>query len=298
MSDRLDDAVFRPLVPDVTVPAQGAQPVDEAGTVVPRTLLIVDDVPSLDHLIDGMLRTHPDVREGRLLFETAQVTSPDDIPIAVERARADGGTYDVALVDLDFGARRAGGERGHGLTALRLLAETSPDTRTALYTADVEGNRELMLRAAFELCPHTPVTWISKSLSAADQAEAICALLDGRDPPLGHLRPYWNRPEHLKLRVVCSSRTQLRMWQALALGFDHRGPIASHAGVSESTLDKFVASVREFIVDCMPPTGDPGTDARAGVRSARSANLALAARFAYVNRSFFADPELERLVAR
>ncbi|WP_327238880.1 MULTISPECIES: hypothetical protein [unclassified Streptomyces] len=262
-----------------------------------RHILIVDDLGTIEYSIEGMLNRHSAVTSGRLAFETAQVTSPDDIPATVELAQEMAVTYDVALVDLDFGARRAGGSQSHGLTALRLLAQHTPGTRTALYTADVEGNRELMLRAAFELCPHKPNTWISKAAPPPSQADVICDLLDGREPPLGHLRPYFFRPEHLKLRTVCGTRTQLRLWQALALGLENRVQIAAQAGASPSTLDKFVAHAREFILDCMPPPASP-EGARAPIPAARSANLALAVRFAYTNRAFFDDPELEQFVDR
>ncbi|MBM7438102.1 hypothetical protein [Streptomyces sp. HB132] len=263
-----------------------------------RHILIADDLGTIEYSIEGMLNKHPAVTSGRLTFETAQVTNPNDIPATVELAWDMGVTYDLALVDLDFGSRRAGGSQSHGLTALRLLAEATPHTTTALYTADVEGNRELMLRAAFELSPHKPSTWISKSLEPPRQAEAICDLLDGRDPPLGaHLRPYYNRPEHLKLHTVCGTRTQLRLWQALALGLENRVQIAAQAGASPSTLDKFVAHARAFILDCMPPPASP-EGARAAIPAARSANLALAVRFAYTNRAFFDDPELEQFVVR
>ncbi|ACY97017.1 MULTISPECIES: response regulator transcription factor [Thermomonospora] len=263
-----------------------------------RYLLIVDDLGTVQYTIEGLLSRHADVKSGRLAITADQVTDPDDIPAAVERARETGTTYDLALVDLDFGARRVGGSQSHGLTALRLLSQHTPDTKIALYTADVEGNRELMLRAAFELFPlQQPQTWISKASPADGQAEMICALLEGRDVPMGHLRPYLTRPEHLRLRSVCGTRTQLRIWQALALGLDSRTQIARQAGVSPSTLDKFVANVREFILDCMPPLVPP-EGAQAPGSNGRSANLALAVRFAYANRAFFSDPELERLVSR
>lgn len=257
-----------------------------------RNILIVDDLATIEYSIEGMLNRHAAVMSGRLAFEVTQVTSPDDIPATVQLASELGCSYSLALVDLDFGAHRAGGSQSHGLTALRLLAEHTPETRTALYTADVEGNRELMLRAAFELCPYKPSTWISKSSPSEEQADTICDLLDGKDPPSGPLRPYVFRPDHLRLRTVCGTRTQLRLWRALALGLDNRGQIAAHAGTSASTLDKFVARVRPFILDCL------GTPDDTPVPAARAANLALAVRFAYSNRAFFTDPELERLVGR
>ncbi|MGW3113746.1 hypothetical protein [Streptomyces sp. NPDC001091] len=262
-----------------------------------RRILIVDDLGSVEYSIEGMLDKHPAVTSGRLAYEVTQVTSPDDIPAAVDLARAHGGGYDLALVDLDFGARRSGGSGSHGLTGLRLLAEHTPSTRTALYTADVEGNRELMLRAAFELCTPKPTTWISKSLDPPDQSEVICTLLDGRDPPLGHLRPYWERPDHLRLRTVCGTLTQLRLWQALSLGLEQRRPIADEAGVAVSSLDKFIAHVRAFVLDCMPPVASR-PEAGTAAPAARTPNLALAGRFAYANRAFFNDTELERLVIR
>ncbi|MDW6058767.1 hypothetical protein SAZ11_12925 [Streptomyces sp. FXJ1.4098] len=67
--------------------------------------------------------------------------------------------------------------------------------------------------------------------------------------------------------------------------------------MSPSTLDEFVAHVREFILDCMPPPMPPN-GAQAAAPAVRSANLPLAVPFAYANRAFFNDPELAQLVDR
>lgn len=259
------------------------------GTIRQRTrrILIVDDLDSVEYSIEGMLNRHPAAPP----FETSQVTSPDDIVAAVARLAHRGARYDLALVDLDFGAHRASGAVSHGLTALRLLAEHTSRTTVALYTADVEHNRELMLRAAFELSPHPPATWISKAAGRVAQAEFLCALLAGDPVPDEHLRPYLNRPEPLRLKTVCGNRTQLRMWQAMALGLDSRDQIADYAHISKSTLDKFVARARGFIIDCMPPAL---TDVSAVI--GKAANLQLASRFAFANRAYFCEPELERIL--
>lgn len=248
-----------------------------------RRILIVDDLDTIEYSIEGMMNRHC----GDLPFETTQVTSPSDIAAAVE-ALPSAQPFSLALVDLDFGAHQAGSTTGHGLTALRLLAELSPATTVALYTADVEDNRELMLRAAFELSPYPPTTWISKASARFTQARHIYALMAERTVAADKLRPYVDRPKPLRLASVCGTTTQLRLWQAMALGLETRKQIADHAHTDTSTLDKHVARAREFILDCTTADrAQPGHNRK---------NLQLACRFAYTNRAFFWEPELERIV--
>lgn len=293
----------------VAGPDRSSSP-EVALTAQHRHLLIVDDLETTEYSVIGLLSDHFDASDGRSLsnvpfgaggsagdFRTMQVTSPLDIPSAVADGKDRGVTYDVALVDLDFGARRAGSDRAHGLTALRLLAEHSPGTKVALYTADIEGNRELMLRAAFELSPHAPETWISKAAPRPDQALAIRGLLEEHDIPFGRVRPYLLRPDHLRLRTICGTLTQLRLWQAMAIGLESRQEIAAYAHASKSTLDQLLARARAFILDCMN-VAERGPDADGAATPTRSANLVLAQRFAHANRAFFSDPELEFLLQR
>ncbi len=96
------------------------------------------------------------------------VRDPRDLPEVL----AQGTRFELALVDINFGPGCP-----TGLTAMRILAELSPDTAIVIGSTDEERNRLLFLLASFAF--FTPVAVMSKASSLAEMRTLIDAIADG-----------------------------------------------------------------------------------------------------------------------
>ncbi len=96
------------------------------------------------------------------------VRDPRDLPEVL----AQGTRFELALVDINFGPGCP-----TGLTAMRLLAELSPDTAIVIESTDEERNRLLFVLASFAF--FTPVALMSKASSLADMRALIDAIDTG-----------------------------------------------------------------------------------------------------------------------
>ena len=96
------------------------------------------------------------------------VRDPRDLPEVL----AQGTRFELALVDINFGPGCP-----TGLTAMRILAELSPDTAIVIESTDEERNRLLFLLASFAF--FTPVALMSKASSLAEMRALIDAIADG-----------------------------------------------------------------------------------------------------------------------
>ena len=96
------------------------------------------------------------------------VRDPRDLPEVL----AQGTRFELALVDINFGPGCP-----TGLTAMRILAELSPDTAIVIESTDEERNRLLFLLASFAF--FTPVALMSKASSLAEMRALIDAIDTG-----------------------------------------------------------------------------------------------------------------------
>ena len=213
------------------------------------------------------------------------VRDPRDLPEVL----AQGTRFELALVDINFGPGCP-----TGLTAMRILAELSPDTAIVIGSTDEERNRLLFLLASFAF--FTPVAVMSKASSLAEMRTLIDAIADGTLACPG-------RPAARLIRgagcldELIRSKTDLMLWRAL-VRFDKRGEVARASHVDERTVDRFTAS-KPAVVDRIEaefPNGEapPGS---AGGTPGRPANLLRLARFAQTHSHFFTDEAIDGLFA-
>ena len=148
---------------------------------------------------------------------------------------ADQAPFDEAIVDLRYAQSTA-----TGLTALAMLRQLSPDTKTIISTTDEEENRLLNLLAAFRF--FDPKALLAKRADAFVTRAVVEAVGRGElpQPDADPFRraaamrpPLLDQPVH--------NRTELGIWQELAR-FDKRLQIANAAHVHPRTLDAFTAA--------------------------------------------------------
>jgi CheY-like chemotaxis protein len=255
-------------------------------------ILVVDDFVLVELALAQVIQGTPHTLVG--------VRDPRNLPEALGQ----GPRFDLALVDINFGPGCP-----TGLTAMRILAELSPETKIVIESTDEERNRLLFLLASFVF--FEPMALLSK----ASPAEAVRALIDAVDrgdgsgpgfaAPDGGTGPAPLSPVNRLVRnkgcldELIRNGTDLMLWRAL-VRFDKRGEVARAAHVDERTVDRFTASKSlvvdeiqaEFPEDASAPavrydTGGPQ----------RHPNLVRLARFAQTHSHFFADQAIDGLFA-
>lgn len=245
-------------------------------------ILVVDDFVLVELALAQVLQGTPHTLTG--------VRDPRNLPSVLSQ----GSRYDLALVDINFGPGCP-----TGLTAMRILAELSPDTAIVIESTDEERNRLLFLLASFAF--FQPVALLPKSSSMAEMRALIDAVTAGTPPAATTTTARLIRNAGC-LDELIRGKTDLMLWRALAR-FDKRGEVARAAHVDERTVDRFTAS-KSAVVDKIeaefpegagepgrpvPPTGGPGRQ--------RRPNLVRLARFAQTHSHFFADEAVDVLFA-
>jgi DNA-binding NarL/FixJ family response regulator len=251
-------------------------------------ILVIDDFVLVELALAQVLQGSPHTLTG--------VRDPRDLPGVL----AQGTRFDLALVDINFGPGCP-----TGLTAMRILAELSPDTAIVIESTDEERNRLLFLLASFAF--FAPVALLSKASSLAQMRALIDAIdagtLTGPGFAAGRLIGHAGCLDEL-----IRSRTDLMLWRAL-VRFDKRSEVARASHVDERTVDRFTASKcavvdrieTEFPDGASPGGRPPGPPDRRSAPSGggppRHANLLRLARFAQTHSHFFTDAALDGLFA-
>jgi CheY-like chemotaxis protein len=255
-------------------------------------ILVVDDFVLVELALAQVIQGTPHTLVG--------VRDPRSLPEALGQ----GPRFDLALVDINFGPGSP-----TGLTAMRILAELSPETKIVIESTDEERNRLLFLLASFVF--FEPLALLSK----ASPAEAVRALIDAVDrgdrsgpgfaAPDGGTEPGPLSPVNRLVRnkgcldELIRNGTDLMLWRAL-VRFDKRGEVARAAHVDERTVDRFTAS-KSLVVDNIQ-TEFPEDASAPAVRydtggPQRHPNLVRLARFAQTHSHFFADQAIDGLFA-
>jgi DNA-binding NarL/FixJ family response regulator len=245
-------------------------------------ILVIDDHLQVEIALRGILA------EGG-----HTVTGARD-PRALPRLLSGEEPFDEAIVDLRYAQSTA-----TGLTALAILRERSPGTKTVIGTTDEEDNRLLYLMAAFQF--FSPGALLAKRFDARLTRAIVEAVGRGEPAPGGAAAPFQKAASLTPplLDRVVHSRTELGIWQELAR-FDKRPEIAQAAHVHVRTLDAFTAAKCSAIDEVLARF--PGMSASqlppAATESAatHSANLIRVIHFARSHAQFFADAEVAGLL--
>jgi DNA-binding NarL/FixJ family response regulator len=255
-------------------------------------ILVVDDFVLVELALAQVIQDTPHTLVG--------VRDPRNLPEAL----SEGPRFDLALVDINFGPGAP-----TGLTAMRILADLSPETKIVIESTDEERNRLLFLLASFAF--FEPLALLSK----ASPAEAMRALIDavargdrtgpGFATPDGGTGPHPPTPvERLVsnrglLDELIRNGTDLMLWRAL-VRFDKRGEVARAAHVDERTVDRFTAG-KSLVVDKIQAEFPEDASAPAARHDSggqrRNPNLVRLARFAQTHSHFFADQAIDGLFA-
>jgi len=249
-------------------------------------ILVIDDFVLVELALAQVLQGTPHTLTG--------VRDPRDLPEVL----AQGTRFDLALVDINFGPGCP-----TGLTAMRILAELSPDTAIVIESTDEERNRLLFLLASFAF--FRPLALLSKASTLPEMRALIDAVADGTLAGPGFAASRLIRNAGC-LDELIRSKTDLMLWRAL-VRFDRRGEVARASHVDERTVDRFTAS-KSVVVDRIeaefpaspggrPPGSPDRRSAPSGGEPPRQANLLRLARFAQTHRHFFTDEALDGLFA-
>jgi DNA-binding NarL/FixJ family response regulator len=257
-------------------------------------ILVIDDYLNVEMALRGILDGHT----------VAGVRDPAALP----RMLAYEEPFQLAIVDLRYVQSTA-----TGLTALAMLRQLAPGTKTVISTTDEEENRLLYLLAAFQF--FDPKALLAKRADAFVTRAVVEAIGRGDPSPSPDADPF-RRAAALRpplLDQLVHNRTELGIWQELAR-FDKRLQIASAAHVHPRTLDVFTAAKGAAIeaVAAHFSRSDRGNEAMggadtgpgalarpgaaAGPGAAHGANLIRVIHFARTHEQFFADQEVAGLL--
>ncbi|WP_330358394.1 hypothetical protein [Streptomyces chartreusis] len=228
-----------------------------------------------------------------------------DDPENLDRLLA-GETVDLAFVDLHYGRGRA-----TGLTAQQIISESSPSTRTVIFSNEQEDNRILLLLASFHF--FQPFAMLSKSAPGEVIRAVVEAVHDG-DGQLDFGDADHYRKAAPLISKLIARENDLRIWRALTR-FSERNAVAGDSSVTPGWISTWaeekmpiVEQIRAEFLGHQPdlPRPMPYKPPRAHIedkpegkktnkRGPYTAKLSPLHAFAMVHAEFFNARELDEL---
>jgi DNA-binding NarL/FixJ family response regulator len=207
-----------------------------------------------------------------------------------------GGTFDLAFVDLHYGRRRA-----TGLTAQHVISDSSPSTRTVVYSNEQEDNRVLLLLASYHY--FDPFAVLSKSASNEEIRAVVGAARGGRRAPAFAAGGAYGEAA-LLIGELLKRESDLRIWRALTQ-YSERSAIGGKSGLSASAVSRFADEKFPVVEDVRSRFLGLEHEAvhamvqqdRKNDKDQRFPRLAPLHAFAVIQAEFFHDRELDKLVA-
>ncbi|MFF4490511.1 hypothetical protein ACFY0F_29190 [Streptomyces sp. NPDC001544] len=244
-------------------------------------LLVVDDLFSTNLQVTHAVQDWQDCR-------TKWVQYPENVKNALK-----GETFDLAFIDLHYGRRKA-----TGLTAERVISDSSPSTRLVVYSNEQEDNRVLLLLASYYY--FSPFAVLSKSAPDEEIRAVVGAARDGRQAPAFAAGGAFNDAAPL-IGQLLKRESDLRIWRSLTQ-HSERNAIASKSYVAAGTVSKFADEKFPVVEDIrLRFLGLEHDVVRAivqqGGEDVRVPRLAPLHAFAMIQAEFFNDPELDELLA-
>ncbi|WP_326623915.1 MULTISPECIES: hypothetical protein [unclassified Streptomyces] len=211
-----------------------------------------------------------------------------------------GEVVDLAFVDLHYGRGKA-----TGLTAQRVISESSPSTKTVVFSNEQEDNRILLLLASFYF--FRPFAMVSKRASDEVIRAAVTAACSGAgELDFGDVDRY--RKAAPLIAELITRPNDLPIWRSLTL-FSERSAVAGHSGVGAGWISTWaeeklpvVEKIRLEFLGHRPDLPRPipyrrGREERQEDEKRRTytAKLAPLHAFAMVHAEFFNARELDSL---
>jgi hypothetical protein len=251
-------------------------------------IIVVDDHLDAEQIVRGALASGPAAGK----HSVHGVRAPEEL-----EGIGDLDTFRLAFVDMAFREPT----QNSGLLALRLLAKTR--VPAVIYSAEAEDNRLLFLLAAFQF--FEPRGLVPKGTSSAEIRKIVVTVESGAWPDTPAMERY--KPPRRGLSILdrlVPRGSDLPIWRALS-EYTGRSAIAEAAQVNPRRVDTFLNEHYPIVAEIeetfrLRTAHRPLPDLRPARTKAAREYAHLMPRlysFAVVHRDFFADPEVDRLIA-